>query len=1014
MADNFSLDDILAEIDAKKTNKDGTGESGSSKSSYSVTSILGAEDEISRVIGSSKKGSGKKNSEKSPDISISAIIGASEPQKQAKPEPAAVPKPEPPAPEPAPEPAPSPAPKKEMAETKKARDEAPKSKEKPKTDFLASITRKLTDVSEEEPQKTKAEAKEAKKEEQKPPKRQEYNTEQRELINRQLEAEESFEDPDELIDAINPFDVKSKAADMEASLGGDTLGIAGNELKKLAEANKSNKRPKPTLVDKTSKIDIPEVVREAAYAKTAENPIVGGALSDTLISDEPYGDMKAFAGEPTLETTAPVKEYIPQREQQSESKPRKMSEKERRSNDALLTKLNQALSKKHEEEARKRRSQGLSEGSGQSEGGILTPTGGLNIDGQKLIMATGVIPDSEIKEKSKRKLRDFVMDSDEDEEEEEEDFDSYDSTGQIWADLCESHKVIKIRLFLLLIVTVFMSFVALMGDLGNDMVFKFFGSSVTFLDRRADVQGFLFYSLITGVVTAILCSSVISNGLVKLFKLKADCDSVCAVTMLVSIISGAVNITNSDNVLVSRAYILIPTAIAGLMFNTLGKLMMIRRAKRNFRFISGDSAKYSASPINSQSAYTLTKGVVNEVPCLAAMRKTELLTDFLKSSYCEDKADKFSKKLVPSALGAALFVALLSFFLPYGLDGLQYNAYRAVTVFTAVLAVAEPFAMMFTVNVPLSRAGVAMAKTESVILGYQAAEDFSKVNSVMTDASLLFPAGTVIYSNIKHCKQPNSINNIALDQAIILAASLAIQSGSVMSNMFKNMINDKEEILVKVENCVYEDNLGVLGWYGTRRMIMGSRDQMKRHDIKVPEMKKVNKYAKDYTETIYLSVGGEVVIMFFVELLPNPEVKKALHELTDNGVSIVVKTTDSIITVSKIAEVFEIPPEMIKILPYSMHEQFRSFTHYVSRGSGAVSCNGTFTGFAKAVISAKRLIKDVGLGIWIMLIGVILGVVFAAAAAFTGNTQLLCPSIVTAWNLAWLLFTVIGESIRRY
>ena len=1026
MADNFSLDDILAEIDAKKTNKDGTGESGSSKSSYSVTSILGGEDEISRVIGSSKKSSEKKKGEKSPDISISAIIGSAEPQKQAKPEPAAAAssapaesKPEPPAPAAVSEPAPA-APKKETAETAKAKpkkaEEAPKSKEKPKADFLASITRKLTDASEEEPQKAKAEAKEAKKEEQRPAKRQEYNTEQRELINRQLEAEESFEDPDELIDAINPFDVKSKAADMEASLGGDTLGIAGNELKMLAEANaKANKKNKPTLVDKTSKIDIPEIIREAPYAKTAENPIVGNApLGGTLISDEPDGDMKAFAGEPTIETTAPVKEYIPQKEQQSESKPKKMTEKERRSNDALLTKLNQALSKKHEEEAQKRRSQGLSEGSGQSTGGILTPTGGLNIDGQKLIMATGVIPDSEIKEKSKRKLRDFVMDSDEEEEEEEEDFDSYDSTGQIWADLCESHKVIKIRLFLLFIITVFMSFVALMGDLGNDMVFKFFGSNVTFLDRRADVQGFLFYSLITGVVTAILCSSVISNGLVKLFKLKADCDSVCAVTMLVAIISGAINITNSDNVLVSRAYILIPTAIASLMFNTIGKLMMIRRAKRNFRFISGDSAKYSASIVNSQSAYSLTKGVVNEVPCLAAMRKTELLTDFLKSSYCEDKADKFSKKLVPSALGAALFVAVLSFFLPYGLDGLQYNAYRAVTVFTAVLAVAEPFAMMFTVNVPLSRAGVAMAKTESVILGYQAAEDFSKVNSVMTDASLLFPAGTVIYSNIKHCKQPNSVNNIALDQAIILAASLAIQSGSVMSNMFKNMINDKDEILVKVENCVYEDNLGVLGWYGTRRMIMGSRDQMKRHDIKVPEMKKVNKYAKDYTETIYLSVGGEVVIMFFVELLPNPEVKKALHELTDNGVSIVVKTTDSIITVSKIAEVFEIPPEMIKILPYSMHEQFRAFTHYVSRGSGAVSCNGTFTGFAKAVISAKRLIKDIGLGIWIMLIGVILGVVFAAAAAFTGNTQLLCPSIVTAWNLAWLLFTVIGESVRRY
>ena len=94
-----------------------------------------------------------------------------------------------------------------------------------------------------------------------------------------------------------------------------------------------------------------------------------------------------------------------------------------------------------------------------------------------------------------------------------------------------------------------------------------------------------------------------------------------------------------------------------------------------------------------------------------------------------------------------------------------------------------------------------------------------------------------------------------MDQAIILAASLAIKSGSAMSNMFKDMINDKEDILVKVENCVYEDNLGILGWYGNKRMIMGSREQMKHHDIKLPDMKKVRKYAGDSTEIIYLSVA---------------------------------------------------------------------------------------------------------------------------------------------------------------
>ncbi|MCM1297995.1 MAG: hypothetical protein NC203_05365 [Firmicutes bacterium] len=828
----------------------------------------------------------------------------------------------------------------------------------------------------------------------KPARQPEYDTQQRKLIDRQLKAEETFENPEELIDAINPYDVKSKAADPAVYLGGDTQGIAGNELKRLAEEGKKPSEKEEILLNE-------KTVKLVDGKDKWEGEVLGN----------------------TIEKTSPVKQYIPKKEKELREKDPdlegtkiiKPTLKEKRSNDALLEKLNLALAKTHSEEEEKKRTAGLSLNATET-GSVKAPTNGLNLDDGRVIMATGVLSDEDklLKGKAKRKLRDFVMDADNDEEEEEEEFDNYDSTGEIWSDLCESHKVIKTRLVLLLIITLFMGIVGLMNDLGKGIVFNFFGADVTFLNKVENVQGYLFYNLIGGVIACGICASVLSNGLTKLFRLKADCDSVCAVTAFAAIVSAVVNIIRSDDVLLGQAFVYIPAAVAGLMFNTLGKLTMIKRAKRNFRFISGDSAKYSAILVEDEAASALTKGIAGSVPVLAAMRKTELLTDFLKSSYGEDKSDRISKKLVPIALGSAILIALISFLIPYGAEGLQNDIYRAVSVFAAILTAASPFAVMFVTNLPLTRAGLGIAKTDSVILGYGAAEEFSEVNSVMTDAALLFPAGTVTYTNIKHFKQPNSVNNIALDQAIILAASLAIKSGSVMSNMFKDMINDKEDILVKVENCVYEDNMGILGWYGTKRMIMGSRDQMKRHDIKVPDMKKVSKYAGDNTETIYLSVGGEIVIMFFVELMANPEVKNCLQELTDSDVSIVIKTTDSIVTVAKIAEVFEIPPEKIRILPYSMHEQFNHYTKYVSRGSGAVSCNGTFTGFAKPIVTAKRLMKDITLGMGIMLLGALLGVVCGAAAALTGNMQLLSSSMVMGWNLAWLAIAEAAQCFRRY
>lgn len=1124
MADNFSLDDILAEIDAKKAVKGEDKSDRRKKSDLSVTSIIN-EDELNAALRGVKGGSGnrseysvtsiinstgRKKSAEASDSAASDKAKAVQAEKKAEPKPpkeekvqaaeknavTQAPKAEKAVEKPVKaEKKENPPKKAEKTENKpvtaenKPKDDTPKpaeaaretvkEKRKPKSDFFAAFARKLSDSSErdnikektgksgddiafpeEEEKKPEADnsqnAAESKdngktdskndsksenksenksdnkndnannntnnnantvqdikaQEEEKPKKparRAEYDTAQRKLIDRQLKAEEELDNPEEMIDFLNPLEAKSKAQEMNVTaentavfdISGDTQGISGNELKKLAEKNAS-----PKAFDEKIKL---------YQTSTDLGSLMPNALSEEKAKEETVSDS------PTVETAPAVKEYVPQKEKAEKAEKEKMqaanlSEKEKRSNEALLEKLNIALNKQHKKDEEKRRTLGLS-GSVGNVGALKTPTHGLNLNKDKIIQATGVIPDieAEAKESSKRKLRDFMMDSESEEEgEQEEDFDSYDSTGQIWSDLCESHKVIKLRLFLLLIITLFMGFVALMGDLNNGMVFKLFGSNVTFLDRRADVQGFLFYSLIMGVVASGICGSVLSGGLIKLFKLKADCDSICAVTTVISLIVTVIDIADSDAVLLSYAFVLIPTAIAGLMFNTLGKLMMITRAKRNFRFISGDSAKYSALIVDEQPASALTRGVVTELPCLAAMRKTELLTDFLKNSYCEDKADRISKKLVPISLGAALFVAVIAYVIPYVTEGMNYNFYYALSVFTAVLTAAAPFSVMFVVNAPLTKAGKSLAKSDSVVLGYQAAEDFSQVNSVMVDASLLFPPGTVIYTNIKHYKQPNSVQNIALDQAIILAASLAIKSGSVMSAMFRNMINDKEDILVKVENCVYEDNLGVLGWYGNKRMMLGGREQMKRHDIKLPDMKKYNKYVTDSTETIFLSVGGEIVIMFFVELLANQEVKNSLQQLTQNEVSVVIKTTDSIITVSKIAEVFEIPPENIKVLPYSMHEQFNSFTHYVPKGSGAVSCGGTFTGFSKSIIAVKKLIKDISVGCWTMVIGAVLGVVLSAAAAWTGNTQLLCPSILTAWNVAWLIVAVAAESIRRY
>lgn len=801
----------------------------------------------------------------------------------------------------------------------------------------------------------------------------------------QLQKDRELENPEDFLDAVNPMEIREKVKaykekpkpDMKANINldtaimtiptystlyaGDTKGIAGNDLKELAQ-NSVNTEPAP--------------------------------------QDD-------------------VKEYKAV-----------SAEKEKRTNTALIEKLNKSLEEKRQSDIAAHRTITLSQVSATPN----IPTHGLNINYEKqIIEETGAIPleDPIIAEKKlndlsanrKHKIRDFVLEDadeeeiDEDEDDEETEFDDYDSTGQIWADLCASHKGLKVRFILLFLITAFTVVVAVLNDFKIDVVFDFFGTRIAVLDRKYDVNSFIYFNMIAGVLGFALCSSVISNGITKLFSLKADSDSICAISASLAIIGGVVNLVNPNDVQLNHSYIYISVALLALLFNTIGKLCMIVRAKRNFRFISGDSQKYYACVIDDENAASIfTKGVINQVPFLVTMRKTEFLSDFLKSSYCDDKADRLSRKLTPIAILIAVVLGVFAYFNPMNDTsiGMNNNIYWAVTVATAILAIMSPFSMMLVVNNPLNRASKSLCKTNSTVLGYSAAEQFSQTNSVIVNANVLFPAGSITLKNLKRCQKKNAVNNILIDEAILLAASLAIHSDSIMSYMFYDVIGGDKGLLSKVENCIYEDNLGISGWIGSRRMMLGNRDQMKNHHIEVPDAKKERKYCGDSSEIVYLAVGGETVAMFIVEMIANNEIKSYIQALEKKGISIIVKTNDSLVTVQKLAELYEVEPDTLKILTHSAHEKFDEYTKYTSRGNGSISCNGTFTSFAQAILAAKTLIKDISLSSMLMLQTIALGVVLALVFTIFGFYQQLTPTHIIAYNMLSTILILVTQSFRKY
>lgn len=813
-----------------------------------------------------------------------------------------------------------------------------------------------------------------------------------EEINRALlEADMSAESPDELMDSLNPMESRAKAAEdlknseQEQEIDDtDTIAVAGNDLKRLSAGEEEHVKEYSPVISRR---------------KSDEESRLDAILGATGIQAE---------------------------------KTDGISEKERRGSDALLASLNKRLKEQREKSILEQRTVTLNNLSGEER----QPTHPLNINYGDKIIDTSVLSKTdpvaavreadELAARKKRRISGFILadieeevdsagEEDDDEDDEEEEAIDLDDENVISERLTLAFKGLVGRLALLGVITAAALFVAIVKE------FRLCQELVENLANMMTVSisdVYLVTYLVIGILSFSACSSVVTNGFSRLVKLKPDGDTLCAFAHVGSILALVLYMAQSDAFMLNRAHSFLIVSLTAMCFNTVSKLCTVRAAQNNFRFVSGDSAKYFAECSSGDGAERLAKGTSAGMPVVASMRKTEFLCDFIISTYCEDSSDRLSRVASPIVLALSLIAGAMAYFVAASSAASQYvmnNLAWGATVASAGLAIGSTFTGALIVMLPMLSASKRLTARNAAVLGCSAAEDFSAVTAVLTDAKSLFPTNSVGIVNIwdynKNGKKGSQ--HIMIDEAIIFAASLAVSADSVLADAFFNMLNYKPELLKKVSNCVYESNMGVMGWIGSRRVLLGNRAHMKSHGVSVPDQKKENAANKNNNDVVYLAVGGEVCMLFFVELGANPQVKQHVKRLVKNGISLVIKTVDGMITEGTIAELFDINAENVRVIPSEAHEDFEERTKYVSKGSAAVSCDGTFSSFACAVNGAKSLREKIMFGCTMQIAGIALGLLLVYVfAAFTNYGMFNCFYLLL-YNLAWLILTVIVQAFKR-
>lgn len=446
------------------------------------------------------------------------------------------------------------------------------------------------------------------------------------------------------------------------------------------------------------------------------------------------------------------------------------------------------------------------------------------------------------------------------------------------------------------------------------------------------------------------------------------------------------------------------TVIPMLAFfaNNVGKLYMVLRVKDNFKFVSSKRQKYASKIYNNESvAMQMMSGTAADRPIIAYQHKTEFPSNFLKISYAPDPSEDLASKLAPITTIASIIIAVM-----YGAVKLSFA--DALNAFALITAVSVPVATLLSVNAPVRKLCKTLLSYGSMLSGYPSVKQFCDSTAIMIDANELFPAESISLEGIK------TFEDYSIDESLLCGIAILKEAQNPIANAFDSVVAETEETLPEVESVLYEDEIGLVGWIKSERILVGSRTLMEKYSVEVPNMEYEEKYTSQGRQVTYLSRAGRLVAMFVTRYTPDAQLKAEMQRAETNGISFLIRTTDYNVTNDLVAKLYDLFYRSIKVLPTGLGNVLKEAEDTVEETSRSyLITNGKAASLARAVTGCVKIKHNISLSIIIQLIAVIFGLLVASTLSLYAGVQVMGSLEVLIYALFWGAAAVFAPAVQK-
>lgn len=439
-----------------------------------------------------------------------------------------------------------------------------------------------------------------------------------------------------------------------------------------------------------------------------------------------------------------------------------------------------------------------------------------------------------------------------------------------------------------------------------------------------------------------------------------------------------------------------------LFFSGIGKRAMLTRIIGNFEFLISQEEKHTVENIiNAVDATIISRGVLSGEANLKTSIKTDFPTNFLDIASSDEPADAIAKTtgFIMIGLNAVLFAVFAV---------MTKNWHVGFNMAMCGLCISLPCMALLETNTALLGVSKSLEKNGSMINGFEGSKVVDNANAIVLEAQDLFGPKSCEIHGIK------MFNGAKADDVILKTAAVIMKTKSPLSYVFDDVVIGKQTILPEVESVIYEDRLGTSAWIYKKKVLVGTRELLIHHGIRVPKEEFEAKYTRKGRKILYLAVTGKVMAMFVVSYNADPKLKKALRKLEKSGMTVLVKSSDPFINDESIAELFSLPDGFVRVMTSSNGRAFEKYSNMcVEKSPAYVVHNGTALGFVSAMCGAENLEETRKILSVMISFGCAIGFGVVTLLGFTGGMSELNAISVIVFQSLWCIFVELLSKLKR-